>query len=232
MMLNGNYTFYIEKSGWLERIVPGISAAREYNYDGLLKDEWISPELKIRFKAQTFTEIRILFNNENFKRREYRNLTRMQMVFNTDFSDVFQFGFFGRYGYFVGNRWDDVPVRAKGLETFDMWFSIKPLEQLIITPGFSFAEARNAKTDEELYRGYIARVKFNYQFTPEIALRLVAQYDDFSGDFSFEPLFSYRLNAFSSFYFGANTGLYDYGGYGWRAYGAQIFVKFRYLFNI
>ncbi len=239
-MINVDYVFYFDNNPWLVRITPGINVAKKYNYYGLLKDEWFSPGINLRFRAQTFVKLSLLFDNENFKRRMYKNLTRFEMVFNTDFSNVFQFGFFSRYGYFVGNRWDDVPVRARGLETFNMWFSIKPTDKLILTPVFSYAQAADAVSGEELYSGYIARVKATYQFTPELSLRLIGQYDHFSETFSLEPLISYRLNAFSAFYLGANSGLYDfrysgtpeYQSYGWRVRDAQIFVKFRYLFNI
>jgi hypothetical protein len=85
-------------------------------------------------------------------------------------------------------------------------------------------------------------VKTNYQFTRELFLRLVLQYDDFEGELNIEPLLSYELNPFSVFYVGASVNEFDFDhetrdpmertGDGFEPTEWQVFFKFQYFFRV
>jgi hypothetical protein len=61
----------------------------------------------------------------------------------------------------------------------------------------------NPTTNEEFFDGYILRTRLNIQFTRELFLRLIGQYNEFSGLRDIEPLISYKLNPFTVFYAGS-----------------------------
>ena len=88
------------------------------------------------------------------------------------------------------------------------------------------------------------------QFSRELSLRLVTQYDDFRERWDFDPLITYKLNPFTLFYVGTTYDyerLYDLNEAG-RAYvdvdngdtgyehtrltSRQFFMKLQYLFQL
>jgi hypothetical protein len=69
-----------------------------------------------------------------------------------------------------------------------------------------------------------------YQFTPEIFLRVIGQYDQFNKAIDFYPLLSYKLNPFTIFYAGSTYDLSDFGSpFGVRQTARQYFLKLQYL---
>ena len=97
-----------------------------------------------------------------------------------------------------------------------------------------------------MYEGFTYRTRLSYQFTRELSLRVVGQYNDFSETWDFDPLLTYRLNPFSIFYIGTTM---DYGqfdvyehdgqtgedvltGTGTRLASRQFFMKLQYLFQL
>jgi len=74
----------------------------------------------------------------------------------------------------------------------------------------------------------------NYQLTRELFLRLVVQYNDFSKGIDFDPLLTYRLNAFTAFFIGSTL---DYQSdfenvSGYKLSSRQYFLKFQYLYQL
>ncbi|MCK5075592.1 MAG: hypothetical protein KAR38_04405, partial [Calditrichia bacterium] len=227
------YTFYFN-SGWLERFHPNMHAARIWNFDGTVKDEWFSPALNFNLKAQTSLSVQYLFNSENFKNTSLKNINRWRFNLNSNFSEMLRAGVFLQTGRYVANRNDDEspPVRGKGTDV-NLWATFKPMLRLIIQPEFSFAEMYRLDNNKKEYSGYILRVRGNYQFTREMFLRLIVQYNDFDNDISIEPLLSYKINPFTVFYVGSRQDYLDYSGsVGWKQTSRQYFLKFQYLFQI
>lgn len=239
LVIDSEYTFYYQNR-WLERIVPSVSIGKVWNYPGQRKDEWLGLAMQFRFSGQTQFGFVFALDNERWKGTDFRDTDRLWVHFSSNYSEFFRFGFFMRNGFFIGNRGEDEPVRAKGMEILNIWATIKPTQRLLVTPSFDYADAFNAKNGEMLYRGYILRVRGDYQFTREMSLRLIAQYNNFDADFSFEPLISYKINPFSVFYLGYGSAYRNYSGEdwvdyhqpGWKGTSQQIFLKFQYLFNI
>jgi hypothetical protein len=78
--------------------------------------------------------------------------------------------------------------------------------------------------------GYIVRTVASYQFTPEMFLRTIAQYNSFERSFSLYPLLSGKLNAFTIFYAGVTNNYLD-GGDGLVTTARQCFFKLQYLWR-
>ncbi len=72
-----------------------------------------------------------------------------------------------------------------------------------------------------------------YQFSPEIFVRTILQYNTFSKEIQVYPLFSYKLNAFTTFFAGVTSNYLNYeNNYGFRNTNQQYFVKLQYLLGI
>ena len=113
---------------------------------------------------------------------------------------------------------------------------------------FDYLQSRDQETDGLLYKGFTARSRLNVQFSNELSLRFVAQYDDFYETWDFDPLLTYRINPFTMFYIGttydyekkhglnqAGTAMavdgdpiYDHN----RLAARQFFMKLQYLFQV
>jgi hypothetical protein len=100
---------------------------------------------------------------------------------------------------------------------------------------FYFEIAKNFG-GEKLFAGYILRNKSTLQIDKNFSLRLISQYDSFSGNFNFNPLLSYKLNPFSVFYVGSTYNYDDItntnGVPRYTLSGRQFFLKFQYLWRM
>ena len=110
---------------------------------------------------------------------------------------------------------------------------LKPTSQFNLE--FSYARARlsSEETDSLFFDGNIYRAVAIYQFSPEIFLRTILQYDSFEKNFQVYPLFSYKLSAFTTFFVGATSSYINFSGdNGLVNTGQQYFIKLQYLFGI
>ncbi|UCE24061.1 MAG: hypothetical protein JSU74_12305, partial [Candidatus Zixiibacteriota bacterium] len=118
------------------------------------------------------------------------------------------------------------------------WIELRLTDRLLLEPQIIYTESHDADTDERFFKGYIARSRIGYQFNRELSLRLVCEYNDFAERWSIDPLITYRINPFSTFYAGAT---YDYANFSdcgieqTRSLTClsdrQFFMKIQYLFQ-
>ncbi len=232
-------TFY-DPLPFVDRITPSVSAGRVWNSSGIIKDGWITPELTFYLHAQTTLTLGFLTSDELFRGVHLNGIRRSWLRVNSNFSEPLRAGVYVLRGRVIARNLD-TPVLGRGGDV-NIWVAIKPIQQLLIEPEFSFSELYHPDTGDELFRGYIFRARFNYQFTRELFLRLVVQYDDFRRTLAFEPLLTYRLNAYSIFYIGSTHGFRELdeaheNGDIRRAWefgqtSMQYFLKFQYLFQL
>ena len=120
----------------------------------------------------------------------------------------------------------------------NVWAGIRPINRLLLEPSVIFSQSRDLDTDREYFRGYIARTRVGYQFSREFSARLVGEFNNFTKRWGVDPLITYRLNPFSTFYAGAT---YDYDRFTDLDHGTQrattrlssrqYFLKIQYLFQ-
>lgn len=244
------YTFYIEDS-FLQRFTPTMDFGQAQNYNTLKKDEWIHVGGNLNLKGQTSVQLSYMWDNEHFKNLAFNGIDRVELYVNSNFSDPLKLGFYIRAGKFIAQRWEDTPVIGKGIENFEFWGTIKPWDRLVIRPSYTYSDAFSVSSNNFLYRAQIARIRFDVQFTRELALRLITQYVDYTTpgqnngfnheeSFSIEPMVYYKINPFSVFYLGMTGGFNDYSGSNWKDFNSpgwtktsqQVYLKFQYLFNI
>ncbi len=121
--------------------------------------------------------------------------------------------------------------------SFSAWVDLKPIDRILLENSIVYEKSHSLHTDENIYEGYIARVKLSCQILRELSWRLVVEYDNFDQAWSVDPLLTYRLNPFSIFYVGSTS---DYekltnepdDSRDWRLTARQFFLKLQYLFQL
>jgi len=102
-----------------------------------------------------------------------------------------------------------------------------------IRPNINYSSIKKLDSDEYYFKGYISRLDIRYQFTNSLDLRLISEYNDFSEQFFFQPLISWRPNPDTIFYLGGNQNyidqFIDYNSPHYRVNKTQLFLKFQYL---
>ena len=222
-------------NGIFHVIEPGIDFGRIWNFDGTRKDEWIKFQgyTGLRF-AQMYFWGQLMFSREQLGGVEFDNIWALTAQSGLCPSGAVDMGFNLTYGNQIARSWLEM-----GRETsLDLWADIRPTDRLLIEPNFTYLKSHNVDTKERFFEGYVARTRTSYQFDRKVSLRLVVEYNDFAERWSVDPLFTYRLNPFSTFYAGAT---YDYDKY--YECGAdrisnltclserQFFIKIQYLFQ-
>ncbi|QXD16786.1 carbohydrate binding family 9 domain-containing protein [Rhodocaloribacter litoris] len=230
------YTFYLEK-GFLQRLSPELLAGYFWNFEKQRKDEFLRLGVQAQMKGQTYARVRVLvFSNERFAGKDFRGLRRMDAVVESNFSDPVRLGGFVSVGTAIARNLAE-PTMGRVLN-LELWGAVKPGTRLSLQPNFTFARLTDRDTGDEVFSGYILRVRTSYQFTRRLFLRLVTQYNDFARTLEVDPLLTYKVNPFTALYLGSTHDFRDFReearGFfaGYYPTGRQIFFKLQYLFRV
>ena len=179
-------------------------------------------------------------SEERFRGTNFDAIDLYYGEFDTDSFDVFRFGMWLGFGDRIARTAQPAPFLGTG-GLIDLWGTIKIGTRFVAEPIFTWSKLENKDTGEEFFNGYIGRVKLGYQFTRELFLRLVTQYDDFTGELAIEPLLTWQLNPFTVFYVGTVVNEQDYGheslgalagvSNGFEPTAWQAFFKFQYFYR-
>jgi hypothetical protein len=232
---------------------PSINLGREANFNKPLsdiKDEWVNGSLYFRLRGQTDVNLNYLNSRELFRGHFHEGISRLSLNISSRPCEMISGGFGLTTGRTISRNSADSSVMGDMLD-FDMYLNFKPSQRLFITPTFIYSRldhsdaylSDNPDTAKNIYDGYILRARLNYQFTRELFLRMIVQYNDFSESLDIEPLLTYQINPFTVFYVGAtqNRGQWDYAtgpGSDTRTSSTselssrQFFAKFQYLFRL
>jgi len=134
----------------------------------------------------------------------------------------------------------------------DINLLLRPLEQLSIANTYFLTELET-RGGTKIFSNEIIRSNWNYQFTRELSLRFIAQYDKTEAgpatrlkddeNLNFDLLLRYVINPWSAFYVGYNSNQSNFDivemegerelivANDLRRDGDQFFVKFSYLFQ-
>ena len=223
-----DYSFYPEARGITE-ISPELGAGSVWYWDGTPRDLWINPGIYASVTGQTQLGVNHVHTfSERFRGERFENYGSTNFWISSNFSEMLTGGFDVGHGESI-YRPGEPPLLGTGTWA-NVYATIRPMDRLSIQPSVSYQEL-NTQADDELYAGWVARTRVQFQFNRELSLRLVAQYVDFGeAGISVEPLVMYRLNPFSIFYVGMTDRFTDYGGLtGYAETDRQFFVKLQYL---
>jgi hypothetical protein len=254
------YIWRPKQHPWLISIAPNFFHRVIYDHDGTLVDWAGVGELSFNFRKQTFFTFNYGPQKEVLRPADFAVLTGNREfakhqggVFfgSTPFKQV---SFNGQY--FKTRRINFVP--GTGLEPYladganaNLGVTIQPIDQLRIQNLYLFSRLKDIQTGANIFNNHIFRSKWNYQFTRELSVRFIAQYDalivnpdpavtvlptikNFNADF----LVTYLLNPGTALYVGYNSNLQNLDPTAsFRTVedfindSKGLFVKFSYLFR-
>jgi hypothetical protein len=223
--------YFRPESRFLDRIEPGIVYGRVWNSRSEYKDSWLVTFLNFGLKAQTWVYFEYVYTREVFMEQKLPGMKRYAFDLDSHFSEPLQAGFSFNIGDFIARN-EDPPVMGDGVN-YSFWLEIKPLSNIRVEETFEFSKLKRQDNGQELFSGFVTRTRLNYQFTRELFLRLILQYDDFDEAFNIEPLLTYELNPFTVFYIGSGYNYGDIDDSGNMTLSSrQFFAKFQYLFRL
>ncbi|MDH3213432.1 MAG: carbohydrate binding family 9 domain-containing protein, partial [Myxococcales bacterium] len=211
----------------IKRFAPGLFARRDWNYDGVGKRWLIEPHFSADLTAQTFVNAWYDFGGERFADVDFDDIQRWGAFVQSRFSEPVTLGGFVSHGESVFRDRAN-PQLGTGTDV-EVFATLRPLTQFNISPSLTYSEL-HAADGTEFFSGFILRTRANLQFTRQLFVRLVVQYNDFNRRLDVEPLLTYRANPFTMFFIGSSLAYRDYDQPNTLAQTSrQFFTKFQYL---
>ncbi|MEM8485400.1 MAG: DUF5916 domain-containing protein [Bacteroidota bacterium] len=229
------FNIYPEKINFIDRISPRAGFGREWNFDGLQKEDFGFIGMFVQMKAQSRAFVGYSAERELFRGTEFDGIHEWDFFAASNFSEFIQLGVELETGKAIARN-VDTPELGKSFN-YAAFATIRPTSRLSFEPTLSYSRLEDSDTGENFFSGYILRVRTNYQFSRRLFLRTVVQYNDFAERLEVDPLLTYRINPFSAFYIGST---HDYNTFPGRTQDAsrflqesrrQFFFKFQYLFR-
>jgi hypothetical protein len=221
-------TFYPNRR-LLERISPSVHGGAIWNFQGERKDVWIAPGINATLPRQTQVGINAVLSEETFRGVYVPGIRRTGVWLNSRYSQALAFGFEAETGRTVA-RTLAVPELGRTRQAA-VFATLKPVQRVVLEPSIGY-ERLLGDDGREIYAGYLARTRFNFQYNRELQLRTVVQYNDFRERLDVEPLLVYRVNPFTIFYVGSTYGSRQFDELGFVGTDRQYFLKFQYLFRV
>ena len=215
------------EEGFFDRIFVGGNVAGSWNFDGTRKRRSTGLHLSGSGAGQSQFSAGINWSEARFGGQLFRDMVSGRVFLGSDFSEAFGFNLSYRIGEDIFRPDPQIGI-AQGASAS---FTFKPVQNVVFAPSISWARMDD-RAGNELFSGYIARGRLNYQFSRELFVRVITEWNDFSGQLSVEPLLLYRLNPFSVLYVGSTHGYADYDDpFGMERTERQLFLKIQYLFR-
>ncbi|HTY36330.1 MAG TPA: sugar-binding protein [Bacteroidota bacterium] len=227
LFLQQQYTFYTNNSFLDAWSIQG-NAGLHFNHEDVRKEKWFVPGITLQLKNQVNATVTyFLLNDELFGGVQFNNINRTQIDITAKPSSILTLIFDGSFGRFIRRSSD--PDMGTG-HNISLTATLRPTSRFQMDLSFSRARLSSVASGELFYDGYIARAMGIYQFTSEIFLRVIGQYDQFNKAADLYPLLSYKLNPFTIFYAGSTYSLTDFDStYGVKQTSRQYFLKLQYL---
>ncbi len=223
--MNQRLNFY-PKESFIERITPEVNLYRNWNFEGTRKAQGFRAELQAQLKGQTEVGLEYSTDDELYRGVAFEGLDRFQVGVETAFSQTFRLELQVEHGERIGRNVTN-PTLGTGTD-IEASATIRPTSFISFQPSLEYSDLKAG--GQKLFSGYVLRNRANLQFTRELFLRLVVEYDDFDRALSIEPLLTYRVNPFTLVYVGSSRDYREYDSpTGWKRTATQYFAKFQYL---
>lgn len=221
------YTFY-PNGRVVQRVSPSVQGYRTWNYRGELKGQALELRVNANLTGQTFVQLSARTLDERFRGQDFYGLTRATLYTETNFARWLSAGGFLGVGENVARN-VATPVAGTSRD-IEAWVRVRPSTWATIHPSITHSRMTD-RAGQELFSGYILRSRADLQFTRELFLRVVVQYNDFAQQLAVEPLLTYRANPFTMVYVGSTRGYSDLDedDRRWTRTSTQYFMKVQYL---
>ena len=223
------YTVYYNNS-FVENASLQTNSSVKFNYDGTRKFEGSSIQAQANLKGQTFAYIYYYpLDEELFHGVQFHKLYRTEAYLSTNPVSSFAFNIWAQVGRLIYRT--DTPELGRGYN-MSAEVVLKPTDRFSLDFTYQRSRLWSYYTDQLFFDGYIGRAAVVYQFTPELFVRLITQYDQFAKQLQVDPLISYKLNPFTVFYAGSDHNFMKFDQpYGMERTIQQFFVKLQYLWQ-
>ena len=222
--MSQSLNFYPES--WIEEINPSVYLSRSWNFEGVRKEQELELSLEAQLRGPIGVSLEFDTGDERFRGVLFEGLDTWSASVETALGRSVELEFGLDYGDAIArNVATPVIGTATGVE---FSATIRPASWVALESSYEHSRLRSA--GQNVFSGYVLRNRADLQFTRELFLRLVVQYDNFDRELSIEPLLTYRLNPFSLVYVGSARGYREYDGpAGWTRTETQYFAKVQYL---
>lgn len=228
---------------FLQDWTPNFSFGTMWDSDGQQRQNWIHPSIEATFTGQTQVILEYSITDERYGGVWFENFHAAEVgVFGRP-TEYLHFDFELSVGDGIARN-IATPILGDDIQVYvGTW--IKPTKHFVVEPQVTWQKLDRPNGGSNIFDVYVARTRFNYQFSRELFLRLVVEYvhskevTDTPGQYdeqatlTFEPLLSYKLNPFTVFYIGSTHDYWDenQAGHLYRS-SQRFFAKFQYLFRI
>jgi hypothetical protein len=258
-----NYAFRPEGRYFIS-MTPDLSGIRVMSRDGTRLEQVISPRITWEFTGQTLMNVFYL-PSERIRLRPAeaavttdRDFSRNVFGFAFETSVVPEIDFAAEHRRGGEINFSPVAGREASMErweTTDVGVTIRPGIRLSVANRYLFTRLAERQTDRTIFNDHIIRSRWNWQFTRELSVRFILQYEallanseltslETRKNFNTDFWFAYQVNAWTALYAGYNNNLGNIDlvptPTGSRIIRTpndfindshQFFVKFSYLFR-
>ena len=220
-----NLRFY-PKESLVEQITPRIFMSRNWNFEGVRKGQHLEVSLDAQLRGPIGISAELQVRDERFRDIDFTGLEGWAASIETALGALLTIDAGIAKGKTIARN-VAIPVVGDGTD-IEVSATIRPVSWITLRP--SYEHSSLSAGGETIFSGYVLRNRTDLQFTKELFLRLVVDYDNFDRVLSIEPLLTYRLNPFSLVYLGSSRGYQEYDGpSGWTRTETQYFAKVQYL---
>ncbi|MCZ6854664.1 MAG: hypothetical protein O7G86_12165, partial [Gammaproteobacteria bacterium] len=219
------YTTWPDRGGWLVSWGPKFEIGHVWDSDGKQLDEDIEAGIEWEFPRQTKLEINVSHASERLTVDEFPVLaidreydaSSIEVEYGTSWWK--NFSVYGETSFGKGINFSPLeglePNPVDWLQS-NLKIALKPLTQLAIDTSLIYTLFENDSTGARVLEDLIARTRLNWQFSRELSLRSIIQFERTSPNplettitdrenWNLDLLLTYRLNPWTAVYFGYNT---------------------------
>jgi hypothetical protein len=194
--------------------------------DGTRLEQLISPRVYFELAGQTFFGAEWFFERIRLRPSEApvsadRDYSRQVWSAWFETAAIAEVQVSARHDRGGQINFNPVAGREASMETgstTDLNLTLRPGRRLSIGSRYLFTRLADGGTGATIFNDHIIRSRWNWQFTPELSVRVILQYEaslaspeltsletrkNFNADF----LFAYQLNAWTAFYAGYNSNV-------------------------
>ncbi|MCI0487112.1 MAG: carbohydrate binding family 9 domain-containing protein [Blastocatellia bacterium] len=261
---SASYTFRPE-GRYLLSWEPSLSTERIWDYSGDRLDWNVTPSLDFDFTGQTFFSIFFNTGGERLRPKDFSVLpedrdfslaARGMNVSTSYFSQVSV-----RANYSWGTTINFAPPDGRepvlaNRTTGRLDLTLRPSTSLLVDNTYILTRLTDRATGAAIFNNHIIRSRWNWQFSRELSLRFIAQYEsvlpntdltslEIQKSINTDFLFTYQANAWTSLFVGYNSNLQNIElipiddrnrivrtRNRFINDGRQLFIKFSYLFRL
>lgn len=242
----------------------GSRVGRMWNLDNDPIETFYNPEINLSWTDKTDLGFGYNYNKILLTPTDYVNLPQdatleeknVSLSFDYEVDARFDFALSAQSGTAVNFAPADGIPKEADRWSYQVYANWKPINPLSINGRFLYLQLEDDTSGELIFDNKIARFNANWQFTRELSLRLIGQYEDTEANpsqsrildrrtFNTDVLVRYVMNPWTALYVGYNNNKRNFeiieGEHGdqirltdsaLKEDGRQYFLKFSYLFQL